>query len=278
MELLLGKPLSLHLLTELREKILHSSVKPGLAVLLIGEDPASKLYVGLKEKAAEKIGVYFERHFFPATEKEETILEKIKELNRNPSLHGILVQLPLPTRFNENRIIQAILPEKDADGFHPTTLERYFRGEKNAQPVFPRAVARLILSPGENIQGKKAVALVNSELFGKVMQKTLEDLGLSVSLIYRQEWEEKKSLLSRAKVVVTAWGEPEIVQGTLLSPGTIIIDGGITRVGEKVLGDVASQDLDRLSGWRAPVPGGVGPLTVASLLERVTELTLRVPR
>lgn len=274
MELLLGKPIAEKLLRKLGEDIHASHIKPGLAVILIGDDPASHLYVGLKEKAAREIGMYFERHFFSTTDTEENIVETVHTLNQNAGIHGIIVQLPLPNGFDENRIIEGILPEKDADGFHPTTLEHYFSGDESSQPVFPRAVSRLIQSSGQSVAGEKGVVLVNSELFGRVMMKTLELLGIRTEIFQYKKWETERGKLKGAKVIVTACGVPRLIRSEHLSSGSIIIDGGITRVGDKIFGDVDIVSARDLSGWIAPVPGGVGPLTVASLLERVVDRAL----
>lgn len=275
MKFLYGKPLAEKTLADLKETIARSGVTPGLAVVVVGDDPASHIYVGLKEKAAQSIGMKFERHTFPVAAKTDEIREKLGALNEDPAINGIIVQLPLPSHIDESRVVERILPEKDADGFHEATLRRYFTDEREAQPVFPRAIAHLIQSVGEDFKGKKAVAIVNSELFGRVMDKALTDLGLKTSSILRQHLLAKETELREAKVVVVACGEPGLIRGENLSPGTIVIDGGITRREDKVLGDVDLESTFHLDGWITPVPGGVGPLTVAMLLSRTTELTMK---
>lgn len=272
MQFLFGKPLADEILTKLQTEVSGLSIVPGLAVVVIGDDPASKMYVGLKERAATSIGMHFERHEFSTESVSQAVFDRIRALNADPAIHGVIVQLPLPAPFDESAMIGSIAPGKDADGFHPETLKHYFQGEIQCQPVFPRAVARLIRSAPVDLTGRSAVAIVNSPLFGTVMDQTLRLLGLESRVIARADFERQKDILHQAAVIVTACGEPGLLRGHMLSPGSVVIDGGITRRNDKVLGDVDLESVAELPGWIAPVPGGVGPLTVASLLERTVQL------
>lgn len=276
MKPLLGKPLADGILAGLKHTIEHSQITPGLAVLLVGNDPASEIYVGLKEKAARALGIRFERHVFASDTSPREILTTIDALNRNPSIHGIIIQLPLPEPFDESHLVNALSPDKDADGFHQDTLKHFFSGALEAEPVFPRAITHLIRSTGEEVAGKEAVVIANSEVFGQVMKRSLENLGLRTTLVLRQAVQDASDVIQKAKVVVVACGEPGLVESEMIAPGTIVIDGGITRVGERVLGDVDPAGFEDRPGWLTPVPGGVGPMTVAMLLARVTELALNV--
>lgn len=272
MQYLFGKPLADELLAHLQERIALLQIRPGLAVLLVGEDPASHLYVELKERAARTTGLFFERHLFAATTPPEQVTERIQELNARPDIHGIIVQLPLPSGFDEDALIAAIQSNKDADGFHPETLQRYEAGDEQARPVFPRAIARLIRAAGTPLHGRRALAIVNSEIFARVMRVTFEQLGLDGESLLYTEWAQQRDRLREAAVVVTSCGVPGFLMGDALSPGAVVIDGGVTRVGASVRGDVDETSVSAIPGWLSPVPGGVGPLTVASLLERTVEL------
>lgn len=271
MPLLAGKPMAARILDETAQLIRDHHLTPGLAVILVGHDPGSEIYVRLKGEAARKIGMRFELHALPPDADQETVHDLILQLNSDERIHGIILQLPLPLGWNADALIGLISPKKDADGFHPKVLEDYLGGDEGAIPVLPQAIRELLLTPGVELAGAKAVALVNSRLFGQVIAHTLEQLGLSVEILLRQQVNDSRELLTDARVVVSVCGEPGILQLESLSPQAIVVDAGITRVEDKVLGDVAG-DPARFSGWVTPIPGGVGPLTIACLLRRTTRL------
>lgn len=267
MQLLLGKPVADKILAQLKENIGRETSNPGLAVLLIGEDKASQIYVSLKEKRAKEIGMNFFRFDIPADAMQSEILLKIQELNKDERVHGIIVQLPLPGGFDTDKIIGSIDPQKDADGFHKENMEKFLSGDENIWPVFPRAIVKLMESAGEELNGKKAVVVANSKEFASTMVAALAKSGLEAGYVLSGELPSKLSEIKEANVVVSAVGSPGLLRGEMLQNGSIIIDGGIEKVGEKVFGDVDFGSTEGLSGYITPVPGGVGPLTIACLLE-----------
>lgn len=272
MPLLLGKPIAAALLTQAETVIRTQAVKPGLAVIMIGGDPGSEIYVRLKGEAARRIGIHFETHHFDGLlEEVEQVKVLIQSLNANPRIHGVILQLPLPKGWDTDALIALIDPRKDADGFHQDTLERYLGGDEALIPVLPRAIRELILSTQVSLSGEKAVALVNSPLFARVMQYALENMGLETQCIERSQVSEMREALREAKVIVSVSGYPGLVDLNQVRGDAIIIDAGITRVGEAVRGDVAG-DTHAYSGWITPIPGGVGPVTIACLLDRVVQL------
>ena len=277
MNLLCGKPIADEILSRLKSDISKSAKKPGLAVILVGNDEASKIYVALKEKAAAEIGINFFRHDLPENTSENEIIKLIEELNSDRKINGIIVQLPLPPGFNTEKIISSIDPQKDADGFSaqggslPASghgalggqFENYFK----LQPVFPHAILCLIESGGENLKNKKAIVIANSDEFGKVMVSALEQKSILAEYILSNDIQPNLGNIGVADIVVSAVGSPGLIKGEMLKEGAIVIDGGISKIDSKVVGDVDFASTEAKSGYISPVPGGVGPLTIACLLE-----------
>ena len=279
MELLYGKPVAEKILAEVKTRIRESGITPGLSVVLIGDDAASRLYVGLKEKAAKLVGIRFEKFLLPASVTISEIFRCIDELNGRSDIHGIIVQLPLPLGLPTDEIIAHIDPDKDTDGFHEETLQRFLQGEHAACPVFPRAVVELVRESGTSFTGEKGLVLANSELLGKVMTQAIMLEGLQSE--YALSSDSKEKIISKAKkarVVVTACGIPNFITGAMLAEDAIVIDGGISTVGGKVVGDVERESVVAKAAFLSPVPGGVGPVTVATLLDRVTDAALHQAR
>lgn len=275
MELLSGKKIADGMLAELKDTIVREKLLPKLSVILVGDDPASHLYVRLKKNAAEKIGVHFEITHFPYNVEKNIIENHIHTLNLDRSVHGVLIQLPLPNGYDENFFVQQIHPLKDADGFHRETLQSFLTGDREAEPVFPRAIATLIRSAHKNLQGEKAIAIVNSEIFGKIIEQSLKNLGLNPRVFLLNEFMTQGTILREATVVISACGQARMITGDMLSPNVIVIDGGISIIDGKAVGDVDFESVKYLPGFLSPVPGGVGPVTVASLLVRVVESARR---
>lgn len=275
-----GSPVAEKILHTTRQQIEESGITPGLGVVLVGDDAPSHLYVGIKERRAEKLGIYFEKKVFPATVSQAEIEAAIVEMNTNQKLHGIIVQLPLPKDLNTEAIIAAIEPTKDTDGFHPVTIENFLAGDAERLPVFPRAMIEMVRMANEkNIQSEKknALAVVNSSLMGEVLSTALSQEGYVAQYIFGTDKEKLKELLSQQSVVLTAVGIPGVLSSEKALAGAVIIDGGIYYDEEgQVIGDVARDDgVYRDDIYITPVPGGVGPVTVAVLLARVTEAALR---
>ncbi len=267
MKLLYGSPIAEKILTALKADILGCAEKPGLAVVLIGSNQASKLYVGLKEKRAKEIGLNFFRYNFSEQATEQEILACIQKLNKAEKVSGIIVQLPLPSGFDTEKIISALDSKKDVDGFHCDNAEKFLKGESEIYPVFPHAILKLIESSGENLAGKRAVIVGNSQEFGRLMQLALEQKGLLTEFVLAGQLSSKLGKIRAADVVVSAVGSPGLLLGQMLKEGSIIIDGGIEKVGDQVFGDVDFGSTKDLAGFITPVPGGVGPVTIACLLE-----------
>ncbi len=267
MKLLYGKPIADSILERLEGSISGYEKKPGLAVVLIGTDKASQLYVSLKEKKAQEIGMNFFKFELAENIAENEVLQLIDKLNLDENVHGIIVQLPLPAGFDTTKIIAAIDPEKDVDGFHPTNSRLFLDGEKGILPVFPRAIMQLIENAKENLSGKRAVVIANSDDFGKIMSVMMENKKIFTQYVLVENISLNLEQIKDADIVVSAVGSPELLKGQMLKSGSIVIDGGITKVGDKVLGDVDFGSTEALDGHITPVPGGVGPVTIACLLE-----------
>jgi len=271
MKLIDGRQLAASIRADLTAKVSAMQTKPGLAIVLVGDDPASHTYVRLKERAAQEIGLYFVRCDFPADASEATVLTRIAALNADSRIHGIIVQLPLPSQLNADRVVNAILPAKDADGFLKASLE-LFRGDANAHPpVLCEGIWRLIASTGQTYTRKRAVVLANSTTFGEPMALLLTRKGLDAQIAY-PPFHHSNEMTRHADVVVIAIGKPHFLGANDVKPGATLIDVGYTRVADRDVGDVDAADITNIPGWLTPVPGGVGPVTVAMLLERTVRL------
>ena len=238
-------------------------------MLLVGNDNASKLYVSLKEKTAKEIGIDFSLFKYGENVAQAEILQQIEKLNLDENVHGIIVQLPLPQGFDTQKIIESIDPKKDADGFHPENTKLFLDGNDGVSPVFPRAIRCLIESSGEELAGKKAVVVANSDEFGKIMCAILLQIGVVGEYVLSGNILSNLDDIKGADVVVSAVGTPGLLNVQMLKEGAIVIDGGIEKVGDRVLGDVDFASLAAFNGHITPVPGGVGPVTIACLLENV---------
>ncbi len=276
MTLLSGKLIADRILVDLKEHIAGSGVRPGLAAILVGDYIESHKYIGLKEERAKEIGIYFEKHLFPATVTTGELLKTIEELNQRADIHGILVQLPLPGNLPADTIIRALDPKKDVDGFHEETLKRFLGGDQEACPVFPMAIVELIRATGFSFQGEQGVAVVNSELLGEIIREALTLEGLVSEYVLSSQGKEVIAKKTRnARVIVTACGVPDLITADMLSPGAIVIDGGNVHVDGKVRGDVDREGALVKEAWLSPVPGGVGPLTIAFLLKKTAEFSFQ---
>lgn len=257
---------------EIKERAGKLRIRPGLAVVLVGNDPASHLYVSLKERSALEDGLHFEKHVFAETASEEEVIRVIETLNQNAAVQGIIVQLPLPQGFDADRIIATIDLKKDADGFHQGNVERFLQGEQDKIPVFPEALLELLKSSQEKLRGKTAVIIANSGYFGEVMKKACADQGLETEVVLSTELAHKTEVVRSADVVLTACGVPGSIDGECIALGAILIDGGIAKQDGRVVGDVNAEQVALQANYLSPVPGGVGPVTIACLLRKVVAL------
>jgi methylenetetrahydrofolate dehydrogenase (NADP+) / methenyltetrahydrofolate cyclohydrolase len=258
--LLDGKTEALKIRAELKEEITDSGLKPGLAVILAGADPASLLYVSLKEKAAVEAGIAVFRFNYSADADEREIISKIRELNNDARVNGILVQLPLPQQLNPNAVIAEIDPAKDADGFHPKNLTGLL------SPGIAGPLA-LIAKTGAELKGKHAVVVGKSSIFTQSFCDALRAQHIHAEPTYPENIE----LMKQADILVVAIGRAGYVKPEMIKPGAIVIDIGTSKVDGKTVGDVAPEAAE-IASFLTPVPGGVGPMTVAMLLKNTVEL------
>ena len=243
---------------------------PGLTVILIGEYAPSKIYVRNKEKSALEIGLKSEIIKYPETVDEKTVLEKISELNKDENVSGILVQLPLPKHINNKKIIDAIDPNKDVDGFHPNNVGNLSSGYESSIPCTPLGCHLLIKKIEPNLNGKKAVVLGRSNLNGKPMTQLLLKENCTVTIAHSKTKNLKEECL-KADILVVAVGIPKLVKGDWIKKGSIVIDVGINKTEEGIVGDVDFNEVSKFAKAITPVPGGVGPMTIACLLKNTIE-------
>ncbi len=243
---------------------------PGLTVILIGEYAPSKIYVRNKEKSAVEIGLKSEIIKYPDTVDEKTVLEKIGELNKDENVSGILVQLPLPKHINNKKIIDAIDPNKDVDGFHPNNVGNLSSGYESSIPCTPLGCHLLIKEIEPNLNGKKAVILGRSNLNGKPMTQLLLKENCTVTIAHSKTKNLKEECL-KADILVVAVGIPKLVKGDWIKKGSIVIDVGINKTEEGIVGDVDFDEVSKFAKAITPVPGGVGPMTIACLLKNTIE-------
>lgn len=269
--ILSGKKVAERIFEETKALVSGLSVRPGLGVVLVGDDEASHIYVGIKERRAAELGIRFRKEILPATATEDEVIRVIETLNGDTDIHGIIVQLPLPRGLDTDRIIAAIDPGKDADGFHPETVCAYLAGNRDMIPVFPAAIMELARSAGRELSGKQGVIFANSDLFGDIMWHTLSHEGITSTIVPVRDIERHMKSIASADIAVSALGIPERFSRDIFKDGAIVIDGGIAEGDGEVSGDVAKEGSDA-NIYLTPVPGGVGPVTVACLLRRTAEL------
>jgi methylenetetrahydrofolate dehydrogenase (NADP+)/methenyltetrahydrofolate cyclohydrolase len=250
-------------------------LKPGLAVVLVGEDPASKVYVKNKGQQTLEAGMHSVEHKLPAETSEADILQLVDSLNRDPQIHGILVQLPLPKHVNAEKVLNAINPDKDVDGFHPVNVGRLWVGERSLVPCTPKGSIILAKSVKPDLKGLDAVVIGRSNIVGKPVAALLLRESCTVTVAHSQT-RYLEGVVRGADIVIAAVGRPEMVKRGWIKPGAIVIDVGINRVPaengkSKLVGDVAYAECAEVAGAITPVPGGVGPMTIACLLQNTVE-------
>jgi len=248
-------------------------ITPGLAVIIVGEDPASKVYVANKVKACAEIGLHSEHIVMSADTSEDALLEKIAELNADIKIHGILVQLPVPKHIDSNKVIEAISPDKDVDGFHPSNVGALVAGNTRFPPCTPYGAMKLLEKSGVSIEGKHAVIVGRSNIVGKPMASLLLAANATVTVCHSRT-RNLPQVARRADILIAAVGRANMVKGDWIKPGAVVIDVGINRIdstidGEsksKLSGDVQFDEAARVAAAITPVPGGVGPMTIAMLM------------
>ena len=250
-------------------------ITPCLAVLLIGDNPASAVYVRNKVSACEKAGIRSLRLDFPADTAQDAVMAKLAELNADPSVHGILVQLPLPPQFDETAVLEAIAVEKDVDGFHAENVGRLSQGREAFLPCTPHGVMKMLEAGEVPLAGAEAVVIGRSNIVGKPMAMLLTQAGATVTICHSKT-RDLAFHTRRADIVVAAIGKPRFVTGEMLKPGATVIDVGINRLPDgKLCGDVDFASASEVAGLITPVPGGVGPMTITMLLANTVESAAR---
>ncbi len=243
-----------------------TGIVPGLAVMLVGDDPASKIYVKRKENACSEVGFYSREYKLSAETDEKTVLATIKELNCDAAIHGILVQLPLPGQINPARVIEAIDPAKDVDGFHPVNIGRLLTGQPCHMACTPKGIMELLDRSGIKIDGKEAVIVGRSNIVGKPLFLMLLARNATVTVCHTKT-KDLAEVTRRADILIAAAGKAEMIRGDMVREGAAVIDVGINRLGDgRLVGDVAFSEVSLRSSHITPVPGGVGPMTIAMLL------------
>ncbi|MFF2482058.1 bifunctional methylenetetrahydrofolate dehydrogenase/methenyltetrahydrofolate cyclohydrolase FolD [Paenibacillus sp. NPDC058071] len=265
-----GKKISDEIREEIKKEtaeLKERGIVPGLAVVLVGEDPASKVYVGSKEKACQQLGFYSEVHRLPAETTEQELLAVIDKLNNQDSINGILVQLPLPKHINEKAVIDAIHVDKDVDGFHPESVGNLVIGNDSLLPCTPAGVIELIKRSGVDINGKHAVVIGRSNIVGKPVAMLLLRENATVTICHSRT-ANMEEIAKQADILVVAIGKPKAIGRSYVKPGAIVIDVGINRLDNgKLAGDVDYEDCLDTAGYITPVPGGVGPMTITMLMK-----------
>ena len=249
----------------------EKGITPCLAVILVGENPASVSYVTGKEKALAEVGMADRSIRLPENTTEDELLKIIDELNHDKTVHGILVQLPLPKQINEEKVIMAISPEKDVDGFHPVNIGKIMQGVGGIAPCTPKGVMTILDELGIDIEGKNAVVIGRSIIVGRPMASLLLNKGATVTICHSKT-KDLKEHTKNADILVVAVGKPHLVTADMVKENAVVIDVGINRIDGKLIGDVDTENVSKKAKYISPVPGGVGLTTVYTLMENVVEL------
>ena len=269
-EIIDGKKISAQIRGSIKEEtarfIAETGVTPGLAVILVGSDPASQIYVRNKKKACEEVGFKSFEYLMPESTTEEELKELVNKLNHTSEVHGILCQLPLPKHISEKAVIESISPMKDVDAFHPANVGRIMTGDYNFLPCTPAGIMELIKSTGVEIVGKKCVVVGRSNIVGKPMAMLLLHANGTVTMCHSKTADLKKECLE-ADILVVATGKAKMIKADMVKTGAVVIDVGMDRdENGKLCGDVDFDEVSKVAGYITPVPGGVGPMTIAMLM------------
>jgi len=277
-----GNQVSQEIRRELREETkvfqMQTGIVPGLAVVLVGDDPASVVYVGRKAKACEEIGFLSQTHRLPADTPEADLLDLISRLNADPFIHGILVQLPLPKHISTDKVIAAIDPHKDVDGFHPFNVGGLVTGSPLFVPCTPRGIMELLDRTSIALAGKEAVVVGRSNIVGKPMALLLLAQHATVTVCHSRT-NDLPAVTSRADVLIAAVGKARMITADMVKPGAVVIDVGVNRLENgKLAGDVAFDEVAPKASFITPVPGGVGPMTIAMLMKNTLDAAIAVAK
>lgn len=267
-----GKKLSVKILGDLTNKLSMLDAKPHLVVILVGENPSSQLYVGMKEKMAAKIGIKSTVLKYPDNVEEKVILNKIKELNNDKTVDAILVQVPLPKQISEQKVIQAICPQKDADGITPENIGKISIGvEPYAYPCTPKGILGLLDEYNIDLDGKNVVIIGRSNIVGKPLAQMILNRNATVTICHSRT-KNLSEITKTADILISAVGKHKLVNSEIIKNNSVIIDVGTSKINGKTFGDVDFENVFEKASYITPVPGGVGPMTIASLMENTYEL------
>jgi methylenetetrahydrofolate dehydrogenase (NADP+)/methenyltetrahydrofolate cyclohydrolase len=266
-------------------RLKKKGIVPGLGVVLVGEDPASKSYVTAKERACEEIGIYSDDNRLDANTSQQKLLALIRKMNRDPKINGILVQLPLPSHLNEAEVLMAIDPNKDVDGFHPTNVGKMVVGEKSFLPCTPHGVVQLLLRSGVKLEGAHAVIVGRSNIVGKPLMNMLiqkSPTGNATVTVCHTRTKDLAYHTRQADIIVAAAGRPNTITADMVKEGVAVIDVGVNRIedatkksGFRLVGDVDFEGVKEKASFITPVPGGVGPMTITMLMYNTIESAKR---
>ena len=272
-ELLNGSRLAQRTRTQIRKKLKKLTFTPGLAVVQVGDDPASTLYIKHKQRDCEKVHFHSEVHRLPANINQKSLIEHVETLNERTDIHGILVQMPLPEDIDKEAVIDTIAPHKDADGLNPVNLGNLLINRERVTPCTPTGIIRLIELTGEKIEGKHAVCIGRSPLVGKSIGLMLLNRNATVTYCHSRT-ADLTAQTQQADILIAAIGKSEFVRADMVKPGAVVIDVGINHVDGRAIGDVKFEEVKEVAGFITPVPGGVGPMTRAMLLENTLKLAI----
>lgn len=256
---------------KIADKVAKENLFPGLGVIMVGDDMASKLYVSLKKKACAECGVFFSLYEFSDKTPQEEIINTIEWLNNDQEINGILVQLPLPLGYDEDEIISKIDPEKDVDGFHPQNIKKYLKNENSRMPGLVEGIIILLKETEQTIKNKKSAIIAKSDEFKNCLEKELENLGAKVEKIHPDD----KNIFEKtpqADIIISAIGKPKLITKDKIKNESILIDVGTCKINNKTVGDVDFESCSKKASWISPVPGGVGPMTVSMLIKNTVDL------
>lgn len=264
---LIAEKLQKEIAAKTKERLANGLRPPGLAVIIVGEDPASKIYVDKKRQMCQNLGFVSQNYNFPEELPESELLDLINKLNNDQNIDGILVQLPLPKQIGTNKILEAIDPDKDVDGFHPCNIGRLAIGKPALHPCTPKGIMTLLEFTGVELKGKHGVIIGASNIVGKPMALELINAGCTVT-ICQNTTRDLPTIVKQADILIAAAGVPKMVKGDWLKKDVIVIDVGINKLeGNKIVGDVDFEQAKKIASWITPVPGGVGPMTIITLME-----------
>jgi methylenetetrahydrofolate dehydrogenase (NADP+)/methenyltetrahydrofolate cyclohydrolase len=254
------------------DQLKSKGIIPGLAVILVGNNPAGQVYVNMKTKACEEVGIYSINHRMPEEVNEKDLLYVIDMLNKNPLVNAILVQLPLPSKINEEKVIEAIDPKKDVDGFHPYNMGKLLRGQPFIFPCTPYGIMKLFEEYKIELKAKDVCVIGAGNITGKPMSYMLlnENVTVQICHIYTKNLKEKTKT---ADIIISATGKAHLIKADMVKEGAIVVDVGIAKVNDKIVGDVDFENVSKIASYITPVPGGVGPMTIAMLISNTVFLS-----